>query len=282
MLILSGKEVALHLEGQIKKSVEAYKMKVGRAPGLAVVMVGDHPASRIYVRNKEAACERVGIISTRYDVDKKSNVEELESLINRLNADQEVHGILVQSPVPEPFSFDAVLAQLNPEKDADGLTSSNLGLLWSGRPRVKPCTPAGVIELLKYYKVPVDGKKAVVVGRSNIVGKPMAQMLMDENATVTICHSKTKDIRSYTREADIVVVAAGKPHLLGKDDFKKGAVVVDVGIHRDANNKVCGDVRFEELEGHVSAATPVPGGVGPMTINMLLMNTIKLAESSLR
>jgi methylenetetrahydrofolate dehydrogenase (NADP+)/methenyltetrahydrofolate cyclohydrolase len=282
MLVLSGKEVALHLEAQIKNRAEIYKKKSGRAPGLAVIMVGDHPASRIYVRNKEAACERVGIVSTRFDVDKKSNVEELESLINRLNADQEVHGILVQSPVPSPFSFDQILAQMNPAKDADGLTSSNLGLLWAGQPRVKPCTPAGVIELLKYYKIPIAGKRAVVVGRSNIVGKPMAQLLMDENATVTICHSKTIDMRSYTREADLVVVAAGQPRLLGKEDFKKGAVVIDVGIHRDANNKVCGDVRFEELEGHVSAATPVPGGVGPMTINMLLMNTLKLAESSLK
>ena len=280
MQLLDGKLVAQHHENLIKARVEAFKLKTGKAPGLAVVLVGDDPASRIYVRNKELACARVGIVSTRYDIDKKTNVEELDSLINHLNADKDVHGVLVQIPLPQPFKFEAVIEQLNPLKDADGLTYANLGLLWAGIPRVKPCTPQGVMALLDYNKISVAGKRAVVIGRSNIVGKPMAQLLMDANATVTICHSKTQDVEAYTREADIVVVAAGQPRFIGGKAFKKGAVVVDVGMHRDANNKLCGDVRFEELEGVASFATPVPGGVGPMTIIMLLGNTMTLAEKS--
>lgn len=280
MLILDGKAVANEMEASIRSQVADFKAKYGVAPGLAVVLIGDDPASRIYVRNKEKACERVGIVSSRYDIDKKTNVEELDALLNRLNADREVHGVLVQIPVPAPFKYETVLEQLNPLKDADGLTYDNLGLLWAGRPRVKPCTPSGVMQILKHYNISVAGKRAVVIGRSNIVGKPMAQLLMDANATVTICHSATQNLESHTREADVVVVAAGRPRFIGKSAFKKGAVVVDVGIHRDANNKICGDVRFEELDGHVSAATPVPGGVGPMTITMLLQNTVHLAQLS--
>lgn len=278
MLILDGKAVALAYEEQLKSQVAEFKKRHGKPPGLAVVLIGDDPASRIYVRNKEQACERVGIASSRFDIDKKTNVEELDSLLNRLNADQDVHGILVQIPVPLPFRFETVLEQLSPRKDADGLTYQNLGLLFAGRPLVKPCTPYGIMTLLEHYQIPISGRRAVVVGRSNIVGKPMAQLLQQADATVTVCHSKTHDIESYTREADIVVVAAGQPRFLGGKAFKKGAVVIDVGMHRDAQNKLCGDVRFEELEGIASAATPVPKGVGPMTITMLLSNTVQLAK----
>lgn len=280
MLVLDGRVVANLYEEKMKAQVDAFKKKYKKAPGLAVVLIGDDPASHIYVRNKEEACRRIGIVSTRYDIDKKTNVEELDSLLNRLNADSDVHGILVQIPVPAPFKYETVLEQLNPHKDADGLTYMNLGLLVAGRSLVKPCTPLGIMKMLEHYKISVAGKRAVVIGRSNIVGKPMAQLLQDANATVTICHSQTKDVEAYTREADIVVVAAGKPRFIGGSAFKKGSVVVDVGMHRDANNKLCGDVRFEELDGIVAAATPVPRGVGPMTITMLLSNTIQLAEMS--
>ncbi len=280
MLVLDGRAVAKNYEEKMKAQVAAFKKKYGKAPGLAVVLVGDDPASAIYVRNKEEACQRVGVISTRFDIDKKTNVEELDSLLNHLNADSDVHGILVQIPVPAPFKYETVLEQLNPNKDADGLTYMSLGLLVAGRPKVKPCTPFGIMKMLEHYKLPVEGKRAVVIGRSNIVGKPMAQLLQDANATVTICHSQTRDLESYTREADIVVVAAGKPRFIGGSAFKKGATVIDVGMHRDSNNKLCGDVRFEELDGIAGAATPVPGGVGPMTITMLLSNTIQLAEMS--
>lgn len=282
MQLLDGKLVAKLQEDKIKIRVQEYRKKTGKSPGLAVVLIGDDPASRIYVRNKEAACERVGIASTRYDIDKKTNVEELESLLNHLNADQDVHGVLVQIPVPKPFRYETVLELLNPMKDADGLTYNSLGRLWAGHSTIKPCTPYGIMTMLEHYKIDVAGKRAVVIGRSNIVGKPMAQLLMDANATVTVCHSKTKDLKSYTREADIVVVAAGQPRFIGGDAFKKDAVVVDVGMHRNNENKLCGDVKFEELNGVVSFATPVPGGVGPMTITMLLHNTMTLAEMSLK
>lgn len=282
MQLLDGKLVAKLQEDKIKARVQEYRKKTGKSPGLAVVLIGDDPASRIYVRNKETACERVGIASTRYDIDKKTNVEELESLLNHLNADQDVHGVLVQIPVPPPFRYETVLELLNPMKDADGLTYNSLGRLWAGHSVIKPCTPYGIMTMLEHYKIDVAGKRAVVIGRSNIVGKPMAQLLMDANATVSICHSKTKDLKSYTREADIVVVAAGQPRFIGGEAFKKGAVIVDVGMHRDKENKLCGDVKFEELEGVASFATPVPGGVGPMTITMLLHNTMTLAEMSLK
>ncbi len=279
---MNGKDVANVLEKELQLRVEAFQRVAKKPPGLAVVFVGNDPSSQIYIRNKEEACRRVGIHSVRYDIDKKTSVEELDALMNRLNADEDIHGILVQIPIPKPFEYSRVLKRLNPLKDVDGLTYENLGLLWAGCPRVEPCTPKGVMALLEYYKISVKGKYAVVVGRSRIVGKPMAQLLMNQNSTVTICHSQTLNLTLYTRQADIVVVAAGQPHLLGKEDFKKGAVVVDVGIHRKETGGLCGDVRFDELYHHVKAATPVPKGVGPMTITMLLENTLYLAESSLK
>ncbi len=282
MKIMNGKDVANALEKNIKLRVEVFQKMAQKPPGLAVVFIGDDPSSKIYIRNKEAACKRVGIHSVRYDVDKKTSIEELDALMNRLNADGDIHGILVQIPIPKPFEYSHVLERLNPLKDVDGLTYENLGLLWAGTPRIEPCTPKGVMALLKHYNISVEGKYAVVVGRSSIVGKPMAQLLMNKNATVTVCHSKTLNLESYTRQADIVVVAAGKPHLLGKEAFKKDAVVIDVGIHRKESGELCGDVRFDELHNHVKAASPVPKGVGPMTITMLLENTLYLAESSLK
>ncbi len=279
MQILNGKEVAAQVRASLLPRITEIYRKIGRPPHLAVVIVGQDPASHVYVKNKKIACEKVGMTSTIHSLSADTDQEQLNHIIDSLNSDPKVDAILVQFPLPAHLSAHEVLQKILPEKDADGLTYNSLGFFFAGRSMVTPCTPAGVMEILKYYKIEVAGKSAVVVGRSNIVGKPMAQMLMNANATVTMCHSKTKDIRDYLRRADIVVVAAGKARLFGKDDFKDNAVVIDVGMHGSGSgNKLCGDVRFEELDGHVSAASPVPGGVGPMTIAMLLSNTCYLAE----
>lgn len=281
MQILDGKAVAAHKRQEIAANVEKFKQAQQRTPGLAVVLVGEDSASEVYVRNKIRACEQVGILSFEHRLAKQTSAEELENLISRLNQDDQVDGILVQLPLPEHLDEHVVLSWIDPQKDPDGLTTENLGLMFSGRARIYSCTPNGVMEILKHYDIPVEGKLAVVVGRSNIVGKPMALLLQNANATVTVCHSRTPDISLHTRQADIVVVAVGRKKLLGRNDFKQGAVVIDVGMHRDVvegKTKLCGDVRFEELDGWVSAATPVPGGVGPMTITMLLHNTLQLAR----
>jgi len=276
MLVLNGKEVSLSLRTKIKTQTDSLKAKWGRTPGLAVVLVGDDPASQVYVKNKIKACGEVGFYSKEVrlpaDISENGIIDE----IKKLNLDSRVDGILVQLPLPKHLNSDHILSYIQPEKDADGLTSTNVGLLHLARTQVKPCTPAGVIEILKYYKIAVAGKNAVVVGRSHIVGRPMAELLLQEDATVTICHSRTVGLQNYTKAADIVVVAAGRPGFLGAADFKQDAVVIDVGIHRTADG-LCGDVRFSEL--NVQAATPVPGGVGPMTITMLLQNTLVLAGS---
>ncbi len=282
MVKLDGKSLAELREGELKSRISKFRATWGPAPGLAVVLVGDNPASHVYVKNKELACERVGIVSQRFDLPTNTAKSALDSLLQSLNKDPTVHGILVQSPLPSGLSFDDALKVTSASKDVDGLTVENLGLLWAGQKRVAPCTPQGVMVLLEHYKISVAGKRAVVVGRSNIVGKPMAQLLLDANATVTICHSKTSDIASYTRDADIVVVAAGKAQFMNKSFFKKGAVVVDVGMHRLPNGKLCGDVDPLDLDDWVSARTPVPGGVGPMTISLLLENTLKLAELQMK
>lgn len=278
MLLLDGKTVAQHVRDQLKVRVENFRSRFGRSPHLAVVLVGEDPASQVYVKNKHIACEKIGMLSTVHRLSVSTTASELDATLDRLNADPEVDGILVQLPLPKGLSSERVLEKLDPRKDADGLTYAALGYLWAGRPFVKPCTPSGVMRILEYYKIPVAGKKAVVVGRSNIVGKPVAHLLTEADATVTVCHSKTPDVGAVTRQADIVVVAAGKSRLLGKEDFKPGSVVVDVGIHGTGGGKLSGDVRFEELDDHVFAATPVPGGVGPMTIACLLENTMILAE----
>lgn len=279
MLILDGKEVSATVRASLQPRIQAFKERQGRAPHLTVVIVGNDKASHVYVKNKKIACEKVGMTSTIHALPEETTQGELKELLITLNQDDAVDGILVQFPLPAHLSSHEVLKTLSPEKDADGLTYSSLGYFFAGKPFVRPCTPEGVMTILKHYKIDVEGMRAVVVGRSNIVGKPMAHLLMESNATVTLCHSKTKNLSQYTKEADLVVVAAGKARLLGKDDFKKDAIVIDVGMHGSGNGgKLCGDVRFEELQGWVKAATPVPGGVGPMTITTLLQNTCLLAE----
>lgn len=278
---LDGKIVAEACRKQIKSKAEQFQRQNGRPVGLAVCIVGEDPASQVYVANKLKACQEVGFYSVEKKLPANISAEDLKKIITQLNQDEKIDGILVQLPLPKSLSSKEVLNWVAAEKDADCLTAANLGRLWSGDAWSTPCTPYGVMKILEHYKIPVAGKRAVVVGRSNIVGKPMAHLLTEANATVTVCHSKTINTREHTSQADIVVVAAGQPRFLGKDDFKKGAVVIDVGMHRSEENgktKLFGDVRFEELEGHAGSATPVPGGVGPMTITMLLENTLRLAE----
>jgi methylenetetrahydrofolate dehydrogenase (NADP+)/methenyltetrahydrofolate cyclohydrolase len=285
MQILDGKAVALVRRSLLKTKIDALKAKSKVIPGLAVILVGEDKASQVYVANKIKACHELGIASFETRLKPDATEQELKSHVDRLNADPKVHGMLIQLPLPKSLDSKKALSWVNPGKDADCLTLENLGLLWAGEPRTMPCTPNGVMAILEHYKIPVEGANAVVVGRSAIVGKPMAHLLSQANATVTICHSKTKDLRSHLRSADIAVIAAGQPEFLGREDFGPQAVVIDVGIHRkigaDGRNRLCGDVRFGELEGSVKAATPVPGGVGPMTITMLLENTIRLYENSL-
>lgn len=281
MQILSGKIVAEKKRQEIQERVNIFLDKQGRKPGLAVVIVGDDPASHVYVKNKIKACEEAGLQSFHHHLKAETSEREVIALLEKLNENNDVDGILVQIPLPKHINFEQVVQHIRPDKDADGLTVENMGLLFAGRPRVTPCTPRGVIEILKHYDIKIAGKNCVVVGRSAIVGRPMAQLLLLEDATVTVAHSKTTNLSKVTSSADIVVVAAGKPRLLGAQDFKKGAVVIDVGIHRLFEG-LCGDVRFEELRSHIGAVTPVPGGVGPMTIAMLLENTLILAESRLK
>lgn len=279
MILLDGKQVSQVRRESLKPRVAEFEKRCGRNPHLVVVLVGEDPASQVYVRNKVRSCESVGIKSTQKRLSSQITQEELENVIHGLNEEQGVDGILVQLPLPGHLSEIRVNEILSAEKDVDGFTFEVLGHLWAGHPIVAPCTPQGVMSILNHYQIPVSGKKAVVIGRSNIVGKPMAHLLTMADATVTICHSRTKNIREYTSQADIVVVAAGRRHLLGREDFKSGAVVIDVGIHGTGQGQeIVGDVRFHEIQDWVSAATPVPGGVGPMTITTLLENTLKLAE----
>lgn len=281
MQILDGKLVAERRREQIKTRVTAFKAKAQRAPGLAVILVGDDPASHVYVANKIKACGEAGIESYESRLPAHATMAHLHAAIDQLNNDPKVDGILMQLPLPKHLNSEEALGWIDPKKDADCLTTLNLGLLWSGKPRTIPCTPWGVMVILEHYGIQVAGKNAVVIGRSNIVGKPMAHLLSQANATVTICHSKTKNLREHLLRADIVVAAAGQPEFLGAGDFAKDSVVIDVGIHRKPSeggkSKLCGDVRLKELEGVIAAGTPVPGGVGPMTITMLLENTLRLA-----
>jgi methylenetetrahydrofolate dehydrogenase (NADP+)/methenyltetrahydrofolate cyclohydrolase len=282
MLLLDGKQVALALQAPLRDRITKFISTHRRKPGLAVVIVGENPASQVYVRNKVKTTQNLGMESFHFEL--PQNISELELLkkVRELNADVKVDGILVQLPLPPHLNAEKILAAIDPQKDPDGLTITNLGLLFAGQKRVAPCTPWGVMEILKYYKIPIAGTRACVIGRSNIVGKPMAHLLLEAQATVTICHSKTVDLMRHTRDAEIVVVAAGRERFIGREAFAKDAVVIDVGMHRPTQGsfagKLCGDVRFEELEGHVRAATPVPGGVGPMTIQILMENTVCLAE----
>ena len=276
--IIDGKAVSQHLRGEIAKEVETLRKETGAAPGLAVILVGDDPASAVYVRNKRRACEETGIRSSVFELPGETPENELLALLEKLNKDDTVDGILVQLPLPRHISEDKVIAAIDPAKDVDAFHTENVGKIMLGKYDFLPCTPAGVMELLRYYNIPVAGKDCVVVGRSNIVGKPQAMLLLAQNGTVTICHSRTENLADKTKNADILVVAVGRPNFITGEMIKPGATVIDVGINRGADGKLCGDVHFESAERVAGAITPVPGGVGPMTITMLLKNTVKAAS----
>jgi methylenetetrahydrofolate dehydrogenase (NADP+)/methenyltetrahydrofolate cyclohydrolase len=279
MLRLDGKIVSEARREALKPRIVRFLQKTGRKPHLVFVRVGNDPASEVYVKNKIKACESVGLQSSLILLPKETPQIALNETIKKLVNDQKIDGILVQLPLPKGLKEEEILEILTPEKDADGFTFQAMGNLWTGHSNIAPCTPAGVMSILEHYKIPVAGKSVVVVGRSNIVGKPMAHLLTTADATVTVCHSKTPDVSKFTKEADLVVVAAGKKHLLSKKDFKAGAVVIDVGIHGTGQGTgITGDVNMDGFEDYIQAATPVPGGVGPMTITTLLENTVSLAE----
>lgn len=272
--IIDGKKISTELKEELKREVAEWKKK-GREAALAVIQVGNDPASSVYVRNKKRACEYIGIGSLNYELPEETTEAELLKLIAELNAKKEVSGILVQLPLPKHMDEDKVIHAIDPAKDVDGFHPQNVGALVIGQKGFVSCTPAGIIELLKRSGVEIDGKHCVVVGRSNIVGKPMALLMLRENATVTLTHSHTKNLKEICKQADILIVAIGKNRFITADYVKEGAVVIDVGIHRDENNKLSGDVKFDEVEPLASAITPVPGGVGPMTIAMLMNNCVE-------
>ena len=274
--ILNGKEVAERIKEELKDKVSELKNQ-GIFPSLAVIIVGDDPASRIYVDNKKKACEKLGIVSEEYALPDKTSEAELIELIERLNKDETVSGILVQLPVPEHINKNRVIETINPKKDVDAFHPVNVGKIMTGEYDFVPCTPAGIMELIKESGISPNGKECVVVGRSNIVGKPMAMLLLHENGTVTVCHSRTKNLSEKTKNADILVVAVGKPNFVTADMVKEGAVVIDVGINRLEDKKLVGDVDFDGAKDVAFAITPVPGGVGPMTVAMLMKNTVKAA-----
>ena len=276
-IIIDGKKISTEIKDECKEKVALYKEK-GIEICMAVIQVGSDPASSVYVNNKKKACEYIGIKSLSYHLEESTTEEELLALIDTLNNDDTVRGILVQLPLPKTISEDKVLMAISPSKDVDGFHPMNVGNLCIGRKGFLSCTPAGVIELLNRYNIEIAGKECVVVGRSNIVGKPMSILLLRENGTVTITHSRTKDLKEVCKRADILVAALGKPKFITKDYVKEGAVVIDVGIHRNENNKLCGDVDFEAVAPKCSAITPVPGGVGPMTIAMLMKNCVDSVE----
>ena len=276
--IMSGKVVSAQVRENIKKETEALIESTGIYPGLAVILVGNDPASQVYVRNKQLACEELDFHAFEYKLGENTTQEQLLDLINVLNKDTKVHGILVQLPLPDHLDEQSVLYAISPEKDVDAFHPMNVGKIMIGSYDILPCTPAGVMELLDAAGVEIAGKNCVVVGRSNIVGKPMAMLLLQRSGTVTICHSKTKNLAEVCAAADILVVAIGRPKFITADMVKDGAVVVDVGINRDENNKLCGDVDYENVAPKASCITPVPGGVGPMTITMLMKNTLRAAK----
>ena len=275
--LIDGKAISAAIRAEIAQDVKKLKAEKGITPGLAVIIVGEDPASKVYVRNKHRACEEVGFRSLGYELPAETTEEELLALVEKLNRDDEVHGILVQLPLPRHLDEEKILLAIDPSKDVDAFHPSNVGRIMIGNYSFLPCTPAGVMELLRRSGIDVSGKECVVVGRSNIVGKPMAMLLLQANGTVTICHSRTRDLASVCRRADILVCAIGKPKFFTADMVKPGAVVIDVGINRGEDGKLCGDVDFEAVEPLASYITPVPGGVGPMTITMLLQNTLTAA-----
>jgi methylenetetrahydrofolate dehydrogenase (NADP+)/methenyltetrahydrofolate cyclohydrolase len=276
---LDGKAISAQIREEIKAETAAFVAENGYAPGLAVVIVGEDPASQVYVRNKKKGCEEVGFYSEVYTLPESTTQAELNSLVDRLNGDEKIHGILVQLPLPRHLDEHEVLLRIDPDKDVDAFHPYNVGKIMIGDYDFLPCTPAGVMAILERSGIDPAGKSCVVVGRSNIVGKPMAMLLLHANGTVTVCHSRTKNLSEVTREADILVVAIGKADFVGADMVKPGAVVIDVGMNRRADGKLTGDVDFAAVEPIASAITPVPGGVGPMTITMLLKNTLTAAKN---
>jgi methylenetetrahydrofolate dehydrogenase (NADP+)/methenyltetrahydrofolate cyclohydrolase len=281
LLILSGKEVAAKVLAEVKADVAALRERTGVQPALAVILVGDDSASQIYVRNKKRAADEVGINSRDYLFPQGCTQAELLETIAGINRDRSIHGVLLQLPLPKGMDEDQAVAAIAPEKDADGLHPTNLGQLLAGKPGAIPCTPAGCIEILDHYGIPIEGAEAVVVGRSRLVGKPLAQLLLARHATVTMCHTRTRDLAGHCRRADILCVAAGRPGVITGDMVRDGAVVIDVGVNRLPTGKVTGDVQFDSVSPKARAITPVPGGVGPMTIAMLMRNTARAARRQL-
>ncbi len=277
--LISGKELSQEKRVEMKSDVEELKRK-GITPGLAVIIVGHDPASQTYVRGKQRACEEVGIHSLLIELEEDTKEEELLAKIDELNVDEAIDGILVQLPLPSQINEQAVIEKISPAKDVDGFHPINIGRMMTGQVCFLPCTPHGIVEMVKSQQIELEGKHVVVVGRSNIVGKPVGQLFLNENATVTYCHSRTNDLKQYTTQADILIAAAGKQHLIRGEHIKAGATVIDVGIHRLDNGKLTGDVNFDEAREKAAYITPVPGGVGPMTITMLLHNTILSAKRS--
>ena len=280
MALIDGKALAAKMQGKLAEKTAQLKKEKGIVPGLVVILVGEDPASQVYVRNKERSALAAGFKSQVVRLAESTTEEQLLDLIETYNQDADWHGILVQLPLPAHIDEEKVLFAISPEKDVDGFHPTNMGKLWSGHAVMVPSTPAGIMEMFKEYQVDLAGKNAVVIGRSNIVGKPMAQLLMDAHATVTIAHSRTKNLPELARQADILVVAIGRGHFVTKDFVKEGAVVIDVGMNRDENGKLIGDVKFDEVAPVASLITPVPGGVGPMTITMLMEQTYEAALRS--
>ena len=279
--IIDGKLVSASIREKIKEKTKAIKDKHSRVPGLAAVLVGEDPASQIYVRNKRKSCEDVGIYSEEHKLPASTTQDELLELINKLNNDKKINGILVQLPLPKHIDDSLILNSVSSEKDVDGFHPINAGYLFEGKPQFIPCTPHGIIKMLEFYDIDIEGKNAVVLGRSNIVGKPAAILLLQKNATVTICHSRTKNLEDVLKEVDIIVAAIGRAHFVKKEMVKEGAIVIDVGINRLDTGKLAGDVDFEAVKKISGFITPVPGGVGPMTITMLLWNTLTSLEKSI-
>ncbi|MCR5834901.1 MAG: bifunctional methylenetetrahydrofolate dehydrogenase/methenyltetrahydrofolate cyclohydrolase FolD [Lachnospiraceae bacterium] len=276
-ILIDGKKISTDIKDELKVEVAKYKEQ-GIKITMAVVKVGEDPASAVYVRNKQKACEYIGIDSVAYELPEETSEEELLELIDKLNKDDVINGILVQLPLPKHMNEDIILDAIDSKKDVDGFHPNNVGKMMVGKETFLPCTPAGIVELLKRTNIELEGKECVVIGRSNIVGKPMSMLMLKENCTVTICHSRTKDLKEVARRADILIVAIGKPKFVTADFVKDGATVIDVGIHRMENGKLCGDVDFEQVEPKAYAITPVPGGVGPMTVTMLMANCLRSVE----
>lgn len=272
--LIDGKLISQQIKDELKEEVAQFKAE-GIDIGLAVIQVGSDPASSVYVRNKKKACAYIGVESRSYELPEETSEEELIKLVEELNADESVNGILVQLPVPDHIDEDKIIRTISPDKDVDGFHPVSVGRLWIGEKGFLSCTPAGIIQLLKRSNISIEGKECVIIGRSNIVGKPMAALLLRENGTVTVAHSRTKDLKEVAKRADILIVAIGKERFITSEYIKEGAVVIDVGMHRDEANHLCGDVDFADVEPHSSAITPVPGGVGPMTIAMLMNNCVE-------